>query len=75
MLLLVKYLITIEHFDNIGWKVHEVAWNLHEIEFALLGNHLTKEKYITLDCTDHISSIPIAHEIIIYAFVPCQIHS
>ena len=26
----------VEHFDNIGWKVHEVDWNLHEIEFALL---------------------------------------
>lgn len=40
----------VEHFGNIGWKVHEigkyfgdigwkvreVAWNLHEIEFALM---------------------------------------
>ena len=21
-------------FGNIGWKVHELAWNHHEIEFA-----------------------------------------
>ena len=25
----------VEHFSDIGWKVHEQAWDLHEIEFAL----------------------------------------
>ena len=31
----------IEHYDNIGWKVHELVWNLHEIEFALLWYYPT----------------------------------
>ena len=26
----------VEHFGNIGWRVHELAWNFLEIEFALL---------------------------------------
>ena len=26
----------VEHFGNIGWKAHELVWNLDEIEFALL---------------------------------------
>ena len=25
----------IEHFDDIGWKVHKLTWNLHEFDFAL----------------------------------------
>ena len=32
----------VEHSSNMGWKVHEVAWNLHEIEFALPQSHLIK---------------------------------
>ena len=26
----------VEHYDNIGWKVHELAQNLHEIGFTLM---------------------------------------
>jgi hypothetical protein len=26
----------VEHSDNIGWKVHALAWNLHDFEVALL---------------------------------------
>ena len=37
-----RYMKLVEHFDNIDWKVHELACNLHEIEFALLQSHLTK---------------------------------
>ena len=25
----------VEYFGNIGWKVHEQAWNLNENQFAL----------------------------------------
>jgi hypothetical protein len=32
----------VEHFGNIGWKVCELAWNLHEFEFTLMRSHLTK---------------------------------
>ena len=34
----------IENSDNTGWKVHELGWNLHEIEtkFVLLWSRLTK---------------------------------
>jgi hypothetical protein len=24
----------VDYFGNISWKVHELAWNLHEIDFA-----------------------------------------
>jgi hypothetical protein len=37
-----RYMKLVEHFGNIGWKVHELACNLYEIEFALLQRHLTK---------------------------------
>jgi hypothetical protein len=26
----------IEYYGNMSWKVHEVAWNLHEIDFAIM---------------------------------------
>ena len=39
----------VEHSGNIGWKVHELAWNLHEIEFALFGDFFTKEDFCTKD--------------------------
>lgn len=26
----------VEHSSDIDWKVHELAWNFYEIEFALL---------------------------------------
>ena len=32
----------VEHFNNIDWKAHELACNLHEYEFALTWSHLTK---------------------------------
>ena len=32
----------VEHSSNMGWRVHEIAWNHHEIEFALPWTHLTK---------------------------------
>ena len=32
----------VEYSGNIGWKVHELAWNLHEIGFALIWSHLAK---------------------------------
>ena len=32
----------VEHFGNMSGKVHEVAWNFHEIAFALMWGHLTK---------------------------------
>ena len=32
----------VAHSSDIDWKVHELAWNLHEIEFALMWTHLTK---------------------------------
>ena len=25
-----------EHSGNMGWKVHELAWNVQKIDFALL---------------------------------------
>jgi hypothetical protein len=31
-----RYMKLVEHFGNIGWKVHELACNLYEIKFALL---------------------------------------
>ena len=31
-----------EHSSIIDWKVHELAWNLHKIKFALVWSHLTK---------------------------------
>ena len=31
------------HYNgDIGWMVHELAWNRHEIEVALLWTHLMK---------------------------------
>ena len=30
------------NIGNIGWKAHELAWTLYEIEFALMWSHLTK---------------------------------
>ena len=35
----------VEHYGNIGWKVHELAWHLHEIECVVLSSHLTKGEY------------------------------
>jgi hypothetical protein len=32
----------VEHSSNIGWKVDELAWNLHEIKFAIVWSHLIK---------------------------------
>jgi hypothetical protein len=32
----------VEHYGNIGWKVHELAWNLYEIETTRLWNLHTK---------------------------------
>ena len=32
----------VEYSCSIGWKVHELAWSLHEIEFALLRSHPSK---------------------------------
>ena len=26
----------VEHYGHIGWKIHELAWSLLEIEFALM---------------------------------------
>ena len=26
----------VEHTGNISWKVHELAWNLQDIEFAFM---------------------------------------
>ena len=37
-----RYMKLVEHLGNIGWKVHELACNLHEMEFALLQRHLIK---------------------------------
>ena len=31
----------VEHYGNISKKVHKVAWNLHEIDFAIMRSHLT----------------------------------
>ena len=33
------------HSGSIGWKVHELAWNLHKFEFALCEVILPKEYY------------------------------
>ena len=38
----------LEHSKNMSWKVYEVAWNLHEIDFALPWNHLTKGVLVAL---------------------------
>ena len=40
----------VEYLGNIGWKSHELAWNFHEIEFALLRSHLSKKS--TVSCTE-----------------------
>ena len=32
----------IEHTGNTSWKIDEIAWNLHEVVFALPWSHLTK---------------------------------
>ena len=32
----------VDHTGNMGWKVHEIALNLHEIDSTLLGIRLTK---------------------------------
>jgi hypothetical protein len=50
----------VDHSSNIGWKVHEQAWNPHEIEFALMGSHITKGacSLLSLDwfsCLEHVS--------------------
>ena len=37
-----KFMKLAEHSSNMGWKVHEVTWNIHENEFALMQSHLTK---------------------------------
>lgn len=37
-----RYMKLVEHLGNIGWKVHELACNLHEMEFALVQRHLIK---------------------------------
>ena len=37
-----RFMKLIEYFGNIDWKIHELAWNLHEIEFAHLWSHLSK---------------------------------
>ena len=29
-----RFMKLIEHCSNIGWKVHELAWNRHNFEFA-----------------------------------------
>ena len=33
----------VEYSNSFGWKVHELAWNLHEFEFAFLEVILPKE--------------------------------
>ena len=37
-----RFMKLVEHSCSIGWKVHEQAWNMHEIEFALMWSQLTK---------------------------------
>ena len=32
----------VEYSGKIGWKVYELPWNLHEIEFAHMRSHFTK---------------------------------
>ena len=44
-----RFMQLVEHFDNIGWKVHKLVWNLHEIEFALPWSRLQKE-YLNFKC-------------------------
>ena len=37
-----RFMKLVEHCSNIGGKVHELAWNLHDIVFVLMWSHLTK---------------------------------
>ena len=31
-----RFMKLAKHYGNIGWKVHELTWHLHEIQFAIL---------------------------------------
>lgn len=40
-----RFVKLIKHFGSSGWKVHKLAWNLHEIAFAFMRSHLTRGVY------------------------------
>ena len=35
MNLLTRLMRLLEHSGNIGWKVHELAWNVHKLKFEV----------------------------------------
>ena len=41
----------VAHFGDIGWKVHELAWNLHEIEFMHFCELILPKEYDKLMVT------------------------
>ena len=61
----------VHEIGNIGWKVHELTQNLHEIELALLWSHLTKgECYFgSHDSRQHPKLVHTLHPHI----MPCQV--
>ena len=34
-----KFMKLVEHHGNMGWMVHELAWNHYKTEFAPRGDH------------------------------------
>ena len=41
----------VEQYGNIGWKAHELACDLHEIEFEFLRSQLPKGVIVAMPTT------------------------